>query len=88
MKLAIKNFPNSLNKIQTQTNGRSRSLISKSKLDLYEDRPDLVDNCSKQLPNGWWMGTNYSKQSIFKFCGIIVSVINREYGNQNIQWSI
>ena len=88
LKLAITKFPNALNRIQTQTAGRSRSLISKQKSALYLNRADLVADCTRQLPNGWWLGTNYSKREINKFCNIVESSINREYGNQNIKWTI
>ncbi len=88
LKLAITKFPNALNRIQTQTTGRSRSLISKQKSALYQNRPDLEADCTRQLPNGWWLGTNYSKREIKNFCGIVEASINREYGNQNIEWTI
>ena len=88
LKLAITHFPNALNRIQTQTTGRSRSLISKQKTGLYQNRPDLEANCTRQLPNGWWLGTNYSKREIRNFCGNVETSINREYGNQNIKWTI
>ena len=88
LKLSITKFPNSLIKIETQTKGRSRSLISKQKSNLYIDRLDLINDFSKQLPNNWWYGTNYSKREIAKFCKIVVESINREYGKTNITWSI
>jgi len=88
LKLAITQFPNAMSKIETQTTGRSRCLISKQKERLYDDRPDLLEKCSRQLPNNWWMGTNYSGQSMTKFCDIIETAINREYGNQNIKWKL
>lgn len=88
LKLTITQFPNSLNSIQIKTTGRSRSLISKQKSGLYQNRPDLEADCARQLPNGWWLGTNYSKREIIKFCEIVEVSITREYGNQNIGWSI
>ncbi|MDP4284023.1 MAG: hypothetical protein Q8891_06340 [Bacteroidota bacterium] len=88
LKLAITQFPNALNRIQTQTTGRSRSLISKQKSGLYQNRPDLEADCTRPLPNSWWLGTNYSKREIRNFCGIVETSINREYGNQNIKWII
>ncbi len=88
LKLAITSYPNTLDKIQKETTGRSRSLISKQKSKLYKNRPDLEINCSKQLPNAWWLGTNYGKMAISRFCCIIEKSINSEYGNQNIKWKI
>lgn len=88
LKLAINHFPNSLSKIQTQTTGRSRSLISKQKSGLYQNRPDLEADFVRELPNGWWIGTNYSKREIINFCSTVETAINREYGNQNIKWKI
>jgi predicted type IV restriction endonuclease len=88
LKLAITQFPNALNKIQTQTTGRSRSLISKHKSGLYQNRPDLEKDSARQLPNGWWLGTNYSKREIITFCKIVQATIDREYGEQNIKFII
>lgn len=86
LRLAITQFPNALDKIQTQTTGRSRSLISKHKSVLYQNRPDLEKDFVKPLPNGWWFGTNYSKREIKKFCEIVETSINDKYGYQNIKW--
>lgn len=88
LKLAITKFPNSLNRIETQTTGRSRSLISKQKTQLYTNRPDLLEDCTRRLPNDWWLGTNYSKREIKIFCSTIENSINQEYGKQNIKWAI
>lgn len=88
LKLAITQFPNALSKIQEQTKGSKRFLISKQKLELYKDRPDLVAKFTKQLPNNWWMGTNYSEREITKFCEVVVTSIKQEYGSQNIKWRI
>jgi predicted type IV restriction endonuclease len=88
LKPAIVKYPRSLNKIENQTKGRSRSLISKSKNSLYENRADLINEYSKQLPNGWWFGTNYGRKEITKFCMAIENSINGEYGNQNIKWKL
>ncbi len=88
LKIVVTEFPNSLSRIETQTKGNSRFLISKQKSQLYKNRPDLVEKYSKELPNNWWLGTNYSVREMEIFCDIIVNSINREYGNQNITWKL
>lgn len=88
LKIAITNFPNSLRRIESQTQGRSRSLISKQKENLFIGRPDLVQDFSKSLPNNWWMGANYSKREIKQFCKVVVNSITQEYGVQQINWSL
>lgn len=87
LNLTIKMYPNCLNRIQDRTTGRSRMLISKNKSELYFNRSDLLEKNSKELENGWWLGSNISGDQIEKFCKIIVDSITQEYGGQNIQWT-
>ena len=46
--------------------GSSRRYFAIDATELYPGRADLSRECSIQLTSGWWMGTNYSKQSIAK----------------------
>jgi excisionase family DNA binding protein len=43
---------------------RTRRYISREKRMLYKGRPDLGDEFSKPLVDGWWIGTNYSRKEI------------------------
>jgi len=58
----------------------NRRYIAKNKKDLYIGRPDLAD-ISKQLSNGWYIGTNYSKQSILKNLEVACKTIGVRFGN-------
>jgi predicted type IV restriction endonuclease len=86
LKLTITKFPKSLSRIERETKGRSRLLISKHKSELYNNRPHLIEGFTKELPNGWWLGSNYGKREIEHFCSTIETCIQQEYGNQNIKW--
>lgn len=44
----------------------SRNYISINRYDLYPGRSDLCDTCSKEFIPGWWLGTNYSINSMIK----------------------
>ena len=58
--------PNLMETFANQTAGkkRKRKLVSKNKWELYPGRRDLVLKHSKELPDGWWIGTNMSKRQI------------------------
>jgi excisionase family DNA binding protein len=57
-----------------QAGGRKRRYVAQDREDLYDSRPDLAKRFSRQLSNGWWLGTNYSRKDIFgmleKACAI------------------
>lgn len=38
-----------------------RRYVARNRADLYFDRPDLA---AKQMQNGWWIGTNYSRAEL------------------------
>ena len=44
--------------------GKKRRWIARDKYELYPNRRDLCENCSRQLPSGWFVGTNYSRSNI------------------------
>lgn len=60
--------------------GRSRRYLAANVNDLYPGRPDLVQECSTQLPSGWWIGTNHSKQTISQIIGMACDVAQVSYG--------
>ena len=47
-----------------KTVSRTRNLVAKNRNDLYE-KSHLVDSHSRNLGNGWWIGTNLSKSQIY-----------------------
>lgn len=40
--------------------GRTRRWVSSERANLYDDRPDLCEECAVSIGEGWWLGTNYS----------------------------
>lgn len=58
---------------------RKRRYIAERKEDLYIGRPDLA-NCSKKLNNGWYVGTNYSRQSILNNIKIACEIMEVKLG--------
>lgn len=48
-----------LGRFASREHGRSRRWVARNKSDLYQ-RADLVEDYSRELVPGWWVGTNYS----------------------------
>lgn len=62
--------------------GRKRRFVARSKSELYPDRPDLCEEHSHQLVPGWWVGTNYSKENIFKIVKMACEVAGLSFGRE------
>jgi hypothetical protein len=60
--------------------GKKRRFIARSQVELYPDRPDLGEAHSHQLSNGWWIGTNYSRENIEKIIRMACEVAGIDYG--------
>jgi hypothetical protein len=56
--------PSFLDRFAARKHGRKRRYIAKNKLELYRDRPDLCEEYSLALRDGWFVGTNYNKATI------------------------
>lgn len=66
--------------------GNKRRFLAKNKYDLYPTRPDFAESTSfatEVLP-GWWLGLNYSKQSIEKIIRMACEVKGIKYGKDII----
>jgi predicted type IV restriction endonuclease len=63
---------------------RSRSPISRDKAALYPGRDDLAENCSEQIGDGWWVGTNYNRASMLRFCRTAGEVAGLAWGTDLI----
>ena len=65
--------PEFMERFAVKTISRSRNLVARNRADLYE-KNHLVDKHSKELGNGWWLGTNLSKAQVREHiktaCGI------------------
>ena len=70
-----------LQKFVSRKHGRQRRYISSNKDDLYPGRPDLSRQ-SRQLSNGWWIGTNYNKMTIARIIELACDVEGVHYGSE------
>ena len=60
--------------------GKKRRFIARSQAELYPDRPDLGEAHSYRLSNGWWIGTNYSRENIERIIRMACEVAALTYG--------
>ena len=70
---------NFLTRLASRKHGRSRRYVAQSRDELYPGRPDLAEY-SKQLSNGWWAGTNYSKSNINQILQLACEVAGLRFG--------
>jgi hypothetical protein len=63
-----------------QLRGRSRRYAAFDRDDLYAGRADLSRRFSKRLNNGWWVGTNYSREEIRTILGKACEVAGLRLG--------
>ena len=59
--------------------GRTRPVVAHTPADLYPGRSDLR-KYARRLPNGWWVGTNYSSNDVKRIFRIICRVTGLNYG--------
>jgi hypothetical protein len=60
--------------------GKTRRYVSRSRSELYANRPDLCETHAYQLNNGWWMGTNYSKSALEKIIKLACQTASLKFG--------
>ncbi|MBI4221698.1 MAG: hypothetical protein HY607_03310 [Planctomycetes bacterium] len=68
-----------ITRLASRRHGRSRRYVARSREELYPGRPDLAEY-SKQLSNGWWVGTNYSKSNISQIIQLASEVAGLRFG--------
>ncbi len=68
-----------ITRLASRKHGRSRRYVARSREELYPGRPDLSEY-SKQLSNGWWVGTNYSKSNISQIIQLACEVAGLRFG--------
>ena len=66
-------------RLASRKHGRSRRYVAQTRDELYPGRPDLAEY-SKQLSNGWWVGTNYSKSNISQIIQLACEVASLRFG--------
>ncbi|NMC29818.1 MAG: hypothetical protein GYA45_07090 [Pelolinea sp.] len=78
-----------LERFQEIAHGSERNFIARNKMDLYPKRPDLSarPELSKEFLPGWWIGLNYSKQSINKIIQLALKHSTPEFSSK-IQYSL
>jgi hypothetical protein len=64
--------------------GKKRRFIARSQVELYPGRPDLGEEHSYKLSSGWWIGTNYNRESIGKIVRMACEVAGLNYGTDLI----
>jgi hypothetical protein len=72
-----------ITRLASRKHGRSRRYVARTREELYPGRPDLAEY-SKQLSNGWWVGTNYSKSNISQIIQLACEVAGLRYGDDLI----
>ncbi len=65
-----------LERFAARKHGRKRRYISRDRMELYPDRPDLVESHSVEFVPGWWLGTNYSRNNIQQILDLALEVVD------------
>ena len=73
--------PNFMERFATKAVSRNRNLVARNRADLYE-KSHLLDSHSKELTNGWWLGSNLSTAQIRGHIKTACDVRGVEFGNQ------
>ena len=74
--------PQFMERFAAQTVGRKRPLVSGAPEDLYPGRPDLVEEMSLDLENGWWLGHNLSADTIRRRIKTACEIAAVRFGSQ------
>lgn len=61
--------------------GRKRRYLSRNKMELYPDRKDLCELYSENHFGGWWVGTNYSRSTIWHAIELACEVAGLRFGH-------
>ena len=73
--------PEFMKRFATETVSRTRNLVARNRVDLYE-KSHLVDKHSQNLGNGWWLGINLSAIQVRRHIETACSVAGIRYGSQ------
>lgn len=68
-----------ITRFASRKHGKRRRYVARTREELYPGRPDLAQY-SKQLSNGWWVGTNYSKSNISQIIQLACEVAGLRFG--------
>lgn len=73
--------PGFLERFAARRHGRRRRYVARTREELYPDRPDLCRDHSHRLNSGWWVGLNYSKESIRRILEMACEVSRLRFGS-------
>lgn len=76
--------PTFLERFARRAHSNQRNYISRNRMELYPNRPDLCndDSMAREFLPGWWIGLNYSKNSIEKIIKIAFEVSGIRVNNE------
>ncbi len=72
--------PGFLDRFAARKHGKKRRYIARDKSELYPGQPDLCNTAADEIVPGWWLGTNYSRQSIEKIIRMACEVAGLRFG--------
>jgi hypothetical protein len=63
-----------LERFAARKHGKKRRYLAQNKNELYPGRPDLAEQHSIEIREGWWLGTNYSRRNIQEIADLALDV--------------
>lgn len=63
---------------------RTKYIIAKDPYKLFQGRPDLAENCTREILSGWWMGTNNSWDETSRWIERACEFAGISFGNELI----
>jgi len=70
-----------LDRFASRKHGKKRRYLARDKRDLYPGRPDLTEQHSVEVVEGWWLGTNYSRRNIQDIIHLALEVAGPQFRN-------
>ena len=71
--------PTFLRRMAAERRGRRR-YVAPDKSELYFDRPDLSQRYAAPIGEGWWLGTNYSREELEKILRVASKLSGLSFG--------
>ncbi|MBD3329769.1 hypothetical protein GF357_04730 [Candidatus Dojkabacteria bacterium] len=71
-----------LDRFASRKHGKKRRYLAREKKELYPGRPDLVEQHSVEVVEGWWLGTNYSRREIQVIINLALEVVGPQLRNE------
>jgi len=71
-----------LERFEARKHGKKRRYLARKRNELYPGRPDLSQEHSIEIADGWWMGTNYSRRNLQKMINLAREVAGSALGSQ------